>query len=254
MYLYLVDQHLHPGKTATTLARIESRLIELGINGKMEKLSVLKSVKELVQDQVREGMKTVVAIGTDALLRQLIAVAAPLNLVVGFIPLGSPIHLAKVFGMLEAADACDVLSARIIKKVDMGKVNHHYFFSSLEIEHPAVRMTCDGKYQIHIRSDEPQISVCNFGNIFHGAFGREDLSNPCDGYLEVVIRRSRRRSFFNGDAAERDSVFPFKKLTIHAQRESVKLVADHEQVVSTPATVEVVPQKLKIIVGKSRWF
>lgn len=253
MYLYLVDQHLHPGKTATTLARIESRLIELGINGKMEKLSVLKSAKELVQDQVREGMKTVVAIGTDALLRQMIAVAAPLNLVVGFIPLGAPIHLAKVFGIPEGGDACDVLSARMIKKIDMGKVNHHYFFSSLELEHPAVRMTFDGKYHINIQSDEPRISVCNFGNIFHGAFSREDLSNPCDGYLETVIRSPQRRSFF-GSGTGRDSVFPVRKLMIHAQREAVKLIADHEQVISTPATVEIVPQKLKMIVGKSRWF
>jgi diacylglycerol kinase family enzyme len=253
MYLYLVDQRIHSGKYATTLARIESRLIELGINGKMEKLSVLKSLKELVQDHVREGMKTAVAIGTDAVLRQLIAVAAPLNLIVGFIPLGSPTNLAKVFGIPEAAAACDVLSARMIKKIDMGKVNHHYFFSSLELEHPGVRMTCDGKYQINIRSDRPTISVCNFGNIFHGTFGKEDLSNPCDGYLEAVIRDPQRRSFFGGSSGH-NSVFPVKKLTIHAEREAVKLVADHEQVISTPVTVEVLPQKLKIIVGKSRWF
>ena len=47
MYFYFYDTFVSDKKNEQLLGKIENRLIELGINGRTEKLTVLKNMKEL---------------------------------------------------------------------------------------------------------------------------------------------------------------------------------------------------------------
>lgn len=49
------------------------------------------------------------------------------------------------------------------------------------------------------------------------------------------------------------SIIPFKKIAIKS-KESVSVVTDGQRVLKTPVQVEIIPKKLKIIVGKKRAF
>jgi diacylglycerol kinase family enzyme len=257
MYFYIYDSFLADKKYENVLARVEARILELGINGKIDKLTILKNLKELVVDAIKRGADTVVAVGDDRIISKVVSIIAQYSKVtLGIIPLGPENKIAQILGIPEGERACDILSKRIIKKVDLGKVNDSYFISSLEITKGNIKLECDGQYQIEPQFSEGSISICNFGNIFKETkLSKKDVSNPQDGILEAVISSPSSGLFniFKKDF-KRDSVFPVKKVKIKCETECIPLLLDGQIVVKTPATVEVAPKKLNIIVGRSRMF
>ena len=64
MYFYFYDTFVSDKKNEQLLGKIENRLIELGINGRTEKLTVLKNMKELIEDAIKKGAHTIVAVVT----------------------------------------------------------------------------------------------------------------------------------------------------------------------------------------------
>ena len=253
MYFYIYDSFLNQKKYENILHRIERRIFDLGLSGYVEKLTILKSMKEIVGEAVRRNADTIVAVGNDQTVNKIISFLPNHSTVLGIIPVGEKNRIAHVLGVEEGEKACDTLSARIIEKIDLGKVNNCYFLSCLEIPYEEnLTMECEN---YNIMPLAPQhISICNFGNIFKP--GLEKMNNPKDGLLEAVI--TEKRKFSLGDlfkqSTARASVFPIKRIKIKSAGESIPLVADGSTIVKTPVMVEVLPKRLKIIVGKNRLF
>lgn len=250
MYLYLYDTYLNAPKYDGVLTRIETRLIDLGINGRVEKLSILKNLKELLLDGVKEGARTVVAVGNDSTFRKVFNVVASLPVTLGYIPVGTN-PLANVLGIPPEEKACDVLSQRIIERVDLGKVNDHYFFSVLEVpKAEQVTIECNRTFRIHPRRFNESIQICNLGEVFRGRC--DEMHNPHDGKLEAMFHTAKRKRLRS--THKLDSVFSVKELKIFSREKAVTLFADGETPISTPAIVNVAPHKLRLIVGKKRMF
>lgn len=256
MYYYLYDSFLSDKKYIQSLAKIENRLIDLGINGKVEKMSVLKSIKEVVEDNVKGGADTIIAVGNDkTFVKVFPTVAAQKNITFGFIPVDNS-TIAKILGIPLAEKACDVLSARIIEKIDIGKVNNHYFFSSLEVPQAKdVSLECNGgHFSISSISNMDYIQICNLSYTPIDTEKHKNVCNPKDGLLEAVFTPKEKGTFGKDKlATKKQSVFPIKKMKI-TSKDTVSLIADGETVVKTPATVEVLNKRLSIIVGKERTF
>ncbi|MEK7570142.1 MAG: diacylglycerol kinase family protein [Patescibacteria group bacterium] len=246
MYTYIVEAAINDKKYEAELARIESRLIELEMSGRIEKLTILKSLPEAIKDALRNHSETIVLIGTDRMLNSAMSALAETAVTVGIIPLGEETIMAMTLGIPYGVAACDVLSARITATLDLGKVNNRYFLSKLSLpECKSITIDCDSKFQISALSPAT-IDIANFG----------EQGNPRDGYLDVIVRpQEERRMFgFGRRNFSRTSVFPVKKLTIRSGGESMPIMSDGETIIKTPATVEVAPRKLKVIVGKQRSF
>ena len=209
MYFYLYDTFLKEKKYAGSLTKIENRLIDLGINGKTEKMSVLKSAKEVVGDAIKGGAKTIIAVGDDQTFAEALnIVAAHKSIVLGFIPIVEG-NIAKTLGIPAKEGACDVLSARIVSKIDLGKVNSHYFFSALEIsQNNGLSIECDGKYTVKPVSTTVNISIRNFGLVLTKKdLQKSDVHNPCDGFLDIVFTQDKVGSIFKKSQTG-PSVFP----------------------------------------------
>lgn len=241
MFYYFYDSFLNERKYEKTLARIEARIIALGIDGKKRHLSILKDIAELAKEAVKEGAKTIVAIGNDKTFSQMINIVAELNVTLGFIPLGKPNKISKLLGIPPKETACDILSNRLTEAIDLGKVNHSYFFSSLEITKSKVIFKSE-KYQI-VPLREQKINISNFDDAFN------EISNPKDGFLELIFSPLGLRKHI-----EEKSLFPIKEIKIESQikEESVIIIADQSRILKTPLSVEISPQKLKVIVGRER--
>src|SRR3989339_1961009 len=134
MYLYIYDSFLNDKKYSDLLISIEKRLTDLGIKGKIARLSILKNMKEMIMDGVKEGVQTVVAIGNAQTFAKVINVVADLDVALGLIPVDNNNPIAKVLGIPPKVMACDVLASRIIKKIDLGKINNYYFLNTAQIE------------------------------------------------------------------------------------------------------------------------
>lgn len=246
MYTYVVETSANTKKHEVELARVESRLIALDIAGRIERLTILKSLRETLNDAARTAATTVVLIGSDKLVNEAMSTLAELEVTVGIIPIGEPTRIAQALGIPYGAPACDVLSARITTALDLVRVHNRYFLSTLHLPVGAtVTLDCDDRYQVSATTPAA-IDIANFS----------ESSNPRDGQLEVIVRPEEKSGFFSfGRRGTRHaSVFPFKKLTIRSGDESLPIMADGETVLKTPATIEVAPHRLKLIVGKHRTF
>ena len=167
MYHYICDSFINQKKYEPILHRIEGRLLELGINGKIEKLTLLKNLKELVEEGIKRNAETIVVIGDDKTISKVISFLPNFSVILGIIPVGPENKIAKILGIPEGEKACDILSARIIEKIDLGKVNDNYFISSLEIPFSnETVIECDD-YSIFTLSSANKINICNFVNIFY---------------------------------------------------------------------------------------
>lgn len=250
MYFYVFDAFLRDKKYETALNRIESRLFDLGIQGRSEKLTILKSMKEVVEAALKREAKTIVAVGDDQTVSRLIGIIAGHDVVLGIIPLGKYNRIAEFLGVPYGEKACDILSARIVERLDLGKANDSYFLSFLDISpSQGLSLECDGgEYRIEPMSGHHSISIYNFGSMGH---------NPRDGVLEAVIRKepdTRGLGLLLKKPKREMSVIPVRTARIKSLGHSLPAYADGQTVVKTPVAVSVAPRQLRVIVGKHRQF
>lgn len=252
MYFYLYDDFLSEKKYKSALDKIENRLTDLEMKNRTGKLSILKNIKEMIGDEINKGATTIVAVGDDQTIFKTINVLAYYpEVTLGIIPIGPQNNIAKIFGIPLEEDACDVLSSRIIKKLDLGKINHHYFISEVSFPGSSAIINCKDKFTIRPTAEaEVRIYNFNFRDNFY-------FTNPQDGVLELFVN-DKKPSFLSKRflrTEKRDlSLFSIQEVEINSEREPIKITIDQQQTIKTPAHVTILPKRLKVIVGKNRLF
>ncbi len=253
MYLYLYDSFLNDKKYSRLLARIETRLTDLGIGGKIFRLSPLRNTDELLADEIKSGVKTIIVVGNDKTFGQIVNLAAKLEVPLGLIPIGSENKIAQMLGIPKEEEACSIIAARIIKKIDLGKANNTYFLSNLLITGQKLTIECESKYKITTEK-ENQINICNLKPLFASNVGSKYF-DPQDGFLEILIQPISTGFFqmFKKPDGFKKSIIPFKKISINS-KDSIPITTDSKKILKTPVKIEIVPKKLRLIVGKNRIF
>ncbi|MGB0757604.1 MAG: diacylglycerol/lipid kinase family protein [Patescibacteria group bacterium] len=252
MYFYIYDEFLQEKKYKNALHRIENRLTDLEMKHRITRLSILKNVKEMIEDEIKKGVSTIVAVGDDSTVFKIINVLAhhP-DVTLGIIPVGPNNNIAKILGIPAEEDACDILSSRIIKKLDLGKINHHHFISEVSIKGKGVAINTDNQFSI---KPEPNAQVKIFNFNFRDP---QAVTNPQDGVLEIFIEGKSptfMKKMISAGESNDVSLFQFKDAEITTTTEPATITIDYNQTLKTPAHVSILPQKLKVIVGKNRMF
>lgn len=247
MYLYIYDSFLSDKKYADLLIQIEKRVTDLGIKGRIARLSILKNMKELITDGIKSGVQTVVVIGNVQTFAKVINIVAELDVVLGLIPVENNNKIAKMLGIPPKLLACDILASRIIKKIDLGMINNHYFMGQAELNNANALIEYDG-YNVKPTTINNNITIYNFAD-------RELVpgSSPIDGKLEVVITPIKSGAF--GKKNINETILPFSKIRISTEdEEQISILTDEQIIMKTPAEISVAPQKLRVIVGPERCF
>lgn len=263
MYSYFYDDFVSEKKYERVITLIENRLTDLGIQGRIDRFAPFRSPKEMLADAVRKGAKTIVAVGNDDTVRKVIEVWPDFSVALGIIPVGEPSALSSFFGIPTGEEACDTLSARIIEKLDLGKINNRFFLSHLKIPSEAVTIECDGKFAV-TPVGGGAVRVCNFSvpnSQYDAGIDTAASCDPRDGALDLLVA-SGDRSFLTGlkllfgrkrASAPEVSVFSLKHMVIRSAQ-PIKVDSDGGTYEDTQFTVEVEPQKLKVITGRDRKF
>jgi len=250
MYHYIYDAFLSDPKHQKTLSAIENRLTDLGIYGSVHRLALFKTMKGTVHDAVRRGAKTIIVVGDDTSVAKAIdSIAEFPGVVFGIIPIGQRNTIADLLGLPKEVTACDVLSARLVEDLDLGKVNNHYFLTSFEVP-GAVQVECDGKFTVSPVKDGA-IKICNLSQ------GERFSSNPRDGLLETMVKTATSgffRSMFTPSYATGGvSVFPTQKAVVRGiSGDQMTATADGQPFEDAEFRVEIAPKRLRVIVGKNR--
>lgn len=256
MFFYFYDTFINEKKYESALIKTENRLIELGINGRIEKLTILRNGKELIEEAIKRGAHTIIAVGDDNTLLKIINIVANHKVTVGFIPLRES-SLAKILGIKDSLDACNVLSKRLIKKVNLGKANQNYFFASLLIpEVEGIKVECDEKYKISLKRKDNGLAIYNLGNFLDKTDEEQWKVFANKNYLNVYVlppmARGLNKLFKANNAKETTSVFPAKKIKISSTEKTLPVILDKQTTLKTPIQVTIKPRKINLIVGRQR--
>lgn len=256
MFFYLYDAFVSDKKYQDELTKAENRLIELGINGRIEKLSILRNPKELIIDAIKKDAHTIVAVGNDSTLIKVMNIVADYNIAIGYIPLQPNSPLAKIFGIPDSFIACNILSKRLIKKISLGKANQNYFVGSLNIsDTDGVAIECDDKYKITLKEKNCYLAIYNLGNILEKREEKDWQIFPQKNFLNVVAcapLENKILNFFKKKNSDKTSIFQVKKIKITTSNKVVPVMLDGQITLKTPLTVVIKPKKINIIVGKER--
>jgi diacylglycerol kinase family enzyme len=161
----------------------------------------------------------------------------------GLIPIGPDQTIADSLGIPHGVAACDSLSRRVIRRLDVGKANHQYFL--LQLQAPAgTTVTCDDTYSVESLDPEGGMAITNLVSGSH--------SQPDDGQLELVVQPAARGGWGGFKRGfDHSSVFPIHHAKLQCHRDHDTLLLDGQTIVKTPTLVEVGEKKLEVIVGRN---
>ncbi|MBT5807775.1 hypothetical protein HOI18_00695 [Candidatus Uhrbacteria bacterium] len=244
MYCYLYDEFIQENKRfERELHLIENRLTDLGIAGKISRLALFRNAEEMIRDEIRRGVETLVVLGNDQTIRKVIDVVSENNVVLGLIPIGPGNQLAELMGIPVGVEACDILSARRVEQIDVGTVNGRRFITGLRVPDFRAEITCDERFRI-LPTSRAQLEIRNLAGV----------SDPRDGILETVIQTNVKTGWGPfGRSQKQESTFPMQSLAIRSD-EPFSVYADGEEMNGTRFDIGVEPMTLRVITGKGRAF
>ena len=248
MYYYIYDNFVSERKYSKTIAQIEARLTDLGINGKITKMSILKNLKKTINEEISHGVKTLVIVGNDKTLSQTLNLLDDLDITIGFIPIGPNNNLAKLLGIKEGETACDILSSRIITKLNLGLINDLvYFITYLELPGDDIYINCNDDFYINT---EGKNNIIIISNIYFGEDEEKLKIKNNDNFFNLVIK-NQEKSLFKAKKVTY-SYFKAEKININSEKSVPILMIDEKRILKTPINLKLLKNKLNIIVGKNR--
>ncbi|MCL4387387.1 hypothetical protein M1307_03265, partial [Patescibacteria group bacterium] len=133
MYYYILNPASGGGRINKIQDRLKNRLRQLGIAGEFVKSIGEGDVTKLTLLGIKRGFKTIVAVGGDGTINEVINGIGDQNVALGIIPIGNTNELAKTLGISGWQSACNILAARKIETVDLGKIGPDYFVTAVNI-------------------------------------------------------------------------------------------------------------------------
>jgi diacylglycerol kinase family enzyme len=254
MYVYIYDNFLRHKKYASLVKAMEISLTDFGIAGKILRINNYTDVKTIIEDEVRKGAKTIVVVGNDGTLGQVLSRAATVQCTFGFLPVGGNNSIAEVLGIPVGIEACEVLSRRRKERLDVGWVNNRYFISQLHVYPARVGVIYDERFKV-TAADKMEIIVCNLQPFFWKRHKKDrdlEVVHPQDGKLEAFLRPLTKASFF-GYNYEDPSIFPFEEMEITGDEPFV-VEADGKKTKEIKVKIRLAQGKIDMVVGRNRKF
>ena len=184
MYLYLYDSFLNDKKHHSLLAKIETRLTDLGIGGKIFRLSPLRNIAEIIKDEVRLGAKSIIVVGNDRTFNEILNVAVGQDVTLGIIPVGEGNAIAGLLGINSTQEAANIIAARTVERLDLGLANNTYFLTYITMEKGPAIIECDTSFRLSAQPGDT-IRLCN---ILPGLpLLKEKYFNPRDRLFYILI-------------------------------------------------------------------
>jgi len=281
MYYYIVDpQKISQRDFERVQNLLYSSLSEYRISGEVMRVTGLRSITQLVENAFAHGAKTIVGVGGDDTLTDIVNALRGRDMVVGFIPI-APSEIGKILGVNDVQNGAKTIALRRITEMDLGKVNENYFLSKLNFGFSDPEGTWSQNFNFKLIQglmNLPPIEIkFSADSQYQGSLtviagkiinwrhftGSEETSNPTDGKLDVLFlpQLSKwqilrfRQEILSGqfEKIPKSSQLHVKKIEILSPV-GLALKSGDRILGKTPAIVEILPQALKIIVGRNRGF
>ncbi|HEY6736305.1 MAG TPA: diacylglycerol kinase family protein [Candidatus Saccharimonadia bacterium] len=133
MYYYIVNPAAGRGQIKNLQDKIRSRLDELGIRGEWVKTTGPGEAGRIATAAVDKGHTTIVAVGGDDTVNEVINGVHQDNVAIGIIPLGLHNRVAGQLGIITWQQACEALAARRVTPFSLIAAGQKFFLSTLTL-------------------------------------------------------------------------------------------------------------------------
>jgi len=290
MYYYIINPASGFGKINKIQDQLKEILTNLGIAGEFAKTTGPKDATKLAKLAISKGYNTIIAVGGDNTVNEVVNGIVDKKVALGIIPTGATNSVAKTLGIFDWQEACSILAARRIETIDLGKANGHYFIANASIgfEAEIIKYRSETGFWPKIKFLKRVFSELNtfksqganinfdgeldaktplfaliIANCYPSGLGKLFKPNPQDGFLDTLLVSKiskleaikKIKEIIQGDyeGFSETSVFKSKKIIIET-REPLSISLDGEFFEKTPIEIEIVPKKLRVIVSKKRQF
>lgn len=286
--LFIVNPAAGKSKASKLIPKITSHMENRKIHFKIINTEYPGHAKELASKAKEEGFDMVVAVGGDGTLYEVVNGGVGKDIKIGVIPAGTGNDLAKTLLIpRDTIGALDVIIAGKEKKIDLGKINGHYFINvagagfdcDVLVETQKLKKYLSGilayivgifKALINYKPRKMElildgkklseqvflIAIAN-GKYYGGGMKVAPDADIQDGYFDIcVVKHVSKltvikllKTFVNGEHTKHPRVDTYKAKTIEIYSEKPFPVnADGEIAGSTPIKMECIPQILTVIV------
>ncbi len=280
MYYYIFDQgNLPIDKFEQMQTEITGLTAEFKISGETARITPLRSISDLVETASERGVKTLVVCGSDDTFNLVLAALKGRDFVLGFVPMDEKSYLGKILGQENIFSAVKAIAGRRLKKIDLAKIGNNYFVSFLEFGVMSQKLQNAGLFaSLKMLSSEPKnvmVRIDDSYNVSIKALGglilnsrstsckNKTIANPTDSYLDLLLLESLtrmqilrfRKAIAEGclEQVPKTTIIKCKKIEL-LEPFGMSLSMLGRMVTKLPTIVEIVPQRLRIIVGKNRTF
>ncbi len=252
-YAFIYDDFLTDPRYGDAVAALETRLATLGLSGQIGRLTLFRSAKELVEHHVHQGAKTIVLVGNDNTLNKVMWFLPDLPVILGYLPVAEPTDIATLLGIPPGLPACDTLGARLIETLDMGKLGDRYFLTEAVFERTRAKLAMDDAFTLSLPRGG-DMALRNLGGV--SRLG-QSMANARDGLLEAVLVPNREQPLSTRilkrlSLGEDNETHVFFKSGTIASDSPIEGHADLFAVSGFEFKVSVVPNKLRVIMGRGR--
>lgn len=270
MYYYIVDpQKISQREFERVQNLLYSSLSEFHVSGEVMRSTGLRTINQLTENAFSHGAKTIVAVGSDDTLHDVINAIKDREIVVGFIPIFET-EIGQMLGIRDIAQAAKTIGLRRLAEFDLGNVNGNYFLSKLMFglgtspengfakffsyklirslfNLPAfeVKFSVNGQYQASTKIVSGIIT------------NNHDAEGSAEVLLLPKLSKTKtfryRRQILSGDyrSIPEASIIHANKIEVSAPA-GLPLRVGGRVIAKTPAVIEILPKALKIIVSRDR--
>lgn len=234
-HFYIYDTDLTLPKHQSLVADLENRLTDLGLQGHIGKLGPLKSATDMVKDALCAGARTIVAVGHDKTFSEVINAVAGLDVVLALIPI-SESNMGKLLGINNHKEGAKILAARKIETINLTRANNIFFLTEACIEtNTTINIACNNDYKMVVNHTPATISI---------------LNSPQGDQLTCVVTTTEKKWF---KSSIKKSTVSASIIQASAIKESFATIENYQKI-KLPINFEIIPNALKVIVGKNRLF
>jgi diacylglycerol kinase family enzyme len=133
MYYYVVNPAAGRGQIRTMQEKLRARLDELGIGGEWAKTTGPGEATRMTKAAISSGHTTIVAVGGDDTVNEVINGVGQDNVAVGILPIGTNNRVATQLGILTWPQACEALAARRLTSYSLIAAGQKFFLSTLSL-------------------------------------------------------------------------------------------------------------------------
>ncbi len=133
MYYYIVNPAAGNGSIKHSQDNLRKMLDDLGIRGEWAKTTGPGEATKMAEAAVAKGHTTIIAVGGDDTVNEVINGITADNVAIGIIPMGSTNSLATQLGIGSWQHACTVLAARRLTSYSLIGAGQKFFLSTLTL-------------------------------------------------------------------------------------------------------------------------